>query len=62
MPIERNRAMGFWAAAASAGGTAGAFLGGAIAAWIVVLGVPNEPANRYSSHSINPNAASKRNS
>jgi EmrB/QacA subfamily drug resistance transporter len=31
---ERNRAMGFWGAAAPAGGTAGVFLGGVLTAWV----------------------------
>jgi EmrB/QacA subfamily drug resistance transporter len=31
---ERNKAMGFWGAAAPAGGTAGVFLGGILTAWI----------------------------
>ena len=31
---ERNKAMGFWGAAAPAGGTAGVFLGGVLTAWV----------------------------
>jgi EmrB/QacA subfamily drug resistance transporter len=31
---ERNKAMGFWGAAAPAGGTAGVFLGGILTAWV----------------------------
>src|SRR5215203_2321291 len=34
VPSERNKAMGFWGAAAPAGGTAGVFLGGIITAWV----------------------------
>src|SRR5215212_8007951 len=34
IPAERNKAMGFWGAAAPAGGTAGVFLGGIITAWV----------------------------
>jgi MFS family permease len=34
IPSERNKAMGFWSAAAPAGGTAGAFLGGILTAWV----------------------------
>jgi EmrB/QacA subfamily drug resistance transporter len=42
---ERNRAMGFWGAAAPAGGTAGVFLGGIITAyvdwsWVFLINVP----------------------
>jgi EmrB/QacA subfamily drug resistance transporter len=33
VPSERNKAMGFWGAAAPAGGTAGVFLGGILTAW-----------------------------
>jgi EmrB/QacA subfamily drug resistance transporter len=34
IPSERNKAMGFWGAAAPAGGTAGVFLGGLLTAWV----------------------------
>jgi EmrB/QacA subfamily drug resistance transporter len=34
VPSERNKAMGFWGAAAPAGGTAGVFLGGILTAWV----------------------------
>jgi MFS family permease len=34
IPSERNKAMGFWSAAAPAGGTAGVFLGGILTAWV----------------------------
>src|ERR687894_714727 len=34
IPAERNKAMGFWGAAAPAGGTAGVFLGGVLTAWV----------------------------
>jgi EmrB/QacA subfamily drug resistance transporter len=34
IPSERNKAMGFWGAAAPAGGIAGVFLGGIITAWV----------------------------
>jgi len=34
IPAERNKAMGFWGAAAPAGGTAGVFLGGLLTAWV----------------------------
>jgi EmrB/QacA subfamily drug resistance transporter len=34
VPSERNKAMGFWGAAAPAGGTAGVFLGGLLTAWV----------------------------
>ncbi|MGH9955292.1 MAG: MFS transporter, partial [Nitrososphaeraceae archaeon] len=34
IPSERNKAMGFWGAAAPAGGTAGVFLGGILTAWV----------------------------
>jgi MFS family permease len=34
IPSERNKAMGFWGAAAPAGGTAGVFLGGIITAYV----------------------------
>ncbi|MDQ3909585.1 MAG: MFS transporter, partial [Thermoproteota archaeon] len=34
IPAERNKAMGFWGAAAPAGGTAGVFLGGILTAWV----------------------------
>jgi EmrB/QacA subfamily drug resistance transporter len=34
VPSERNKAMGFWGAAAPAGGTAGVFLGGVLTAWV----------------------------
>jgi EmrB/QacA subfamily drug resistance transporter len=34
IPTERNKAMGFWGAAAPAGGTAGVFLGGILTAWV----------------------------
>ena len=45
IPAERNRAMGFWGAAAPAGGTAGVFLGGVITAyvdwpWVFLINVP----------------------
>jgi EmrB/QacA subfamily drug resistance transporter len=45
IPAERNKAMGFWGAAAPAGGTAGVFLGGIITAyvdwsWIFLVNVP----------------------
>ena len=34
VPSERSKAMGFWGAAAPAGGTAGVFLGGILTAWV----------------------------
>jgi EmrB/QacA subfamily drug resistance transporter len=34
VPSERNKAMGFWGAAAPAGGTVGVFLGGILTAWV----------------------------
>jgi MFS family permease len=34
IPSERNKAMGFWGAAAPAGGTVGVFLGGILTAWV----------------------------
>jgi EmrB/QacA subfamily drug resistance transporter len=34
IPSEKNKAMGFWGAAAPAGGTAGVFLGGILTAWV----------------------------
>jgi EmrB/QacA subfamily drug resistance transporter len=45
IPAERNKAMGFWGAAAPAGGTAGVFLGGIITAyvdwsWVFLINVP----------------------
>jgi EmrB/QacA subfamily drug resistance transporter len=45
LPTERNKAMGFWGAAAPAGGTAGVFLGGIITAyvdwsWVFLINVP----------------------
>src|ERR671919_2327571 len=45
IPSERNKAMGFWGAAAPAGGTAGVFLGGILTAyvdwsWVFVINVP----------------------
>lgn len=45
IPSERNKAMGFWGAAAPAGGTAGVFLGGMITAyvdwsWVFLINVP----------------------
>jgi EmrB/QacA subfamily drug resistance transporter len=45
IPAERNKAMGFWGAAAPAGGTAGVFLGGIITAyidwsWVFLVNVP----------------------
>src|ERR671914_819979 len=45
IPSERNKAMGFWGAAAPAGGTAGVFLGGVITAyvdwsWVFLINVP----------------------
>src|SRR3712207_2686164 len=45
IPSERNKAMGFWGAAAPAGGTAGVFLGGIITAyvdwsWVFLINVP----------------------
>ena len=45
VPSERNKAMGFWGAAAPAGGTAGVFLGGIITAyvdwsWVFLVNVP----------------------
>ena len=45
IPSERNKAMGFWGAAAPAGGTAGVFLGGIITAyvdwsWVFLVNVP----------------------
>jgi EmrB/QacA subfamily drug resistance transporter len=44
-PSERNKAMGFWGAAAPAGGTAGVFLGGIITAyvdwsWVFLINLP----------------------
>jgi EmrB/QacA subfamily drug resistance transporter len=45
IPSERNKAMGFWGAAAPAGGTVGVFLGGIITAyvdlsWVFLVNVP----------------------
>jgi EmrB/QacA subfamily drug resistance transporter len=45
IPAERNKAMSFWGAAAPAGGTAGVFLGGILAAyvdwsWVFLVNVP----------------------
>src|SRR5919107_1086815 len=45
IPSERNKAMGFWGAAAPAGGTSGVFLGGIITAyvdwtWVFLINVP----------------------
>ena len=45
IPAERNKAMGFWGAAAPAGGTAGVFLGGILTAyvdwsWVFLINVP----------------------
>src|ERR671915_864658 len=45
IPADRNKAMGFWGAAAPAGGTAGVFLGGIITAyvdwsWVFLINVP----------------------
>lgn len=45
IPAERNKAMGFWGAAAPAGGTAGVFLGGIITAyvdwsWVFLVNIP----------------------
>ncbi len=45
IPSEKNKAMGFWRAAAPAGGTAGVFLGGIITAyvdwsWIFLINLP----------------------
>jgi EmrB/QacA subfamily drug resistance transporter len=45
IPSERNKAMGFWGAAAPAGGAAGVFLGGIITAyvdwsWVFLVNVP----------------------
>jgi EmrB/QacA subfamily drug resistance transporter len=45
IPSERNKAMGFWGAAAPAGGTAGVFLGGILTAyvdwsWVFLINVP----------------------
>src|ERR687895_2192603 len=45
IPAERNKAMGFWGAAAPAGGTVGVFLGGIITAyvdwsWVFLINVP----------------------
>ena len=45
IPAERNKAMGFWGAAAPAGGTAGVFLGGMITAyvdwsWVFLVNIP----------------------
>jgi EmrB/QacA subfamily drug resistance transporter len=45
IPAERNKAMGFWGAAAPAGGTAGVFLGGIITAyvdwsWVFLINIP----------------------
>ncbi len=45
IPSERNKAMGFWGAAAPAGGTAGVFLGGIMTAyvdwsWVFLINVP----------------------
>jgi EmrB/QacA subfamily drug resistance transporter len=45
IPSERNKAMGFWGAAAPAGGTAGVFLGGIITtyvdwSWVFLINVP----------------------
>jgi EmrB/QacA subfamily drug resistance transporter len=45
IPAERNKAMGFWGAAAPAGGTAGVFLGGILTAyfdwsWVFLVNVP----------------------
>src|ERR671914_1562612 len=45
IPSERNKAMGFWGAAAPAGGTDGVFLGGILTAyvdwsWVFLINVP----------------------
>ena len=45
IPTERNKAMGFWGAAAPAGGTTGVFLGGILTAyvdwsWVFLVNVP----------------------
>jgi EmrB/QacA subfamily drug resistance transporter len=45
IPSERNKAIGFWGAAAPAGGTAGVFLGGILTAyvdwsWVFLINVP----------------------
>jgi EmrB/QacA subfamily drug resistance transporter len=45
IPSERNKAMGFWGAAAPAGGAAGVFLGGILTAyvdwsWVFLINVP----------------------
>jgi EmrB/QacA subfamily drug resistance transporter len=45
IPAERNKALGYWGAAAPAGGTAGVFLGGIITAyvdwsWVFLINVP----------------------
>src|ERR671914_699297 len=45
IPSERNKSMGFWGAAAPAGGTAGVFLGGIVTAyvdwsWVFLINVP----------------------
>jgi EmrB/QacA subfamily drug resistance transporter len=45
LPSQRNKAMGFWGAAAPAGSTAGVFLGGIITAyvdwsWVFLINVP----------------------
>src|SRR5918999_5003839 len=45
IPADRNKAMGFWGAAAPAGGTAGVFLGGILTAyvdwsWVFLINVP----------------------
>src|SRR5215207_2958163 len=45
IPSERNKAMGFWGAAAPAGGTAGVFLGGILTgyvdwSWVFLINVP----------------------
>ena len=45
IPSEKNKAMGFWGAAAPAGGTAGVFLGGIVTAyvdwsWVFLINLP----------------------
>src|ERR671916_1690711 len=59
IPAERNKAMGFWGAAAPAGGTAGVFLGGILTAyvdwtWVFLINVPIGIAVLALTHSLIP--------
>jgi EmrB/QacA subfamily drug resistance transporter len=65
IPSERNKAMGFWGAAAPAGGTAGVFLGGIITAyvdwsWVFLINVPIGIAVLALSGVLLPRADNKR--